>query len=235
MKNLNSIMAFIAIVVVVSTSACKRWGEEPGGGGGTGGGGNNPKKEFTEEGCFRDYKKLDGCNWVFETTKGEKYEVGTLADGLTIKKDVKATINFSYSPNSFSVCMVGAIIDIKAIKYNDTPVNNCKEIIKGKSPDKKQTVQILNAKIDGNKLLLNLGFSGCDFKTEPINLYLQETSLNTKPVKLLLKLGNLPEEQACNAYFTKSICFDLSSITQKGLTYSIMLNGYENTALVFEN
>jgi hypothetical protein len=69
----------------------------------------------------------------------------------------------------------------------------------------------MDAKIEGSKLILNIGFSGCNnrakdrFKlvAKPTN----ESNMLTYEVKLTDERVEL-----CQAYFTDDICFDISSM-----------------------
>jgi hypothetical protein len=321
MKNLNSLIALLALSMVLYSTSCKKWGQEPGGGNGGGGGTQTcnikgelfyPKcgvsaldnlwikaesgkiyqpcasdiinigaetyypgdvisfsvrnlkkeesckdelilcpantipadykvgltcinrisqKEISADGFFRDYKKLDGCNWVFECLNGQKLEIANIPSQFVIFNNKRAIIRYIPSNSSASTCMVGQIIDIRFIRYFDV-VGGCRPFILGKSPDKKQTVQILKAWADGSKLWLSLGYSGCDFKDEGITMYNEGTLYSSDPNLIYVKLGNLPEEQSCLAYFQKDICFDLATLIKEGEYFNLIIDGYKGIPIV---
>ena len=120
--------------------------------------------------------------------------------------------------------MVGQIIDIKFVRYYDV-TGGCRPFIKGKSNETKQTVKILKAWADKEKFWLSLGYGGCNFEDEGIILYNEGSSGN--PGMIRVKLGNLPEAQLCNAYFTKDICFDLGTVLKQGETLKLIVDGYD--------
>ncbi|OYU94661.1 MAG: hypothetical protein CFE21_15400 [Bacteroidetes bacterium B1(2017)] len=317
MKNLNSIVALLALVIVMYSTSCKKWGDEPGGGtgGGTGGGpqacnikgelfypmcgtsaldnfwikaengkiyqpcandvlniaaeiyregdqisfsvrnlksGESCKdelilcpantipadykvgltcisriasKELIADGYFRDYRKLDGCNWVFESLSGEKFEIAYIPKLYAIYANKRASIRYTLSSSGASICMVGSSIDIRAIRYYDV-VGGCRPFITGKSPETKKTVSILKAWTEGSKLWLSLGYGGCSFEDEAICMYNEGTIYSSDPNIIHIKLGNLPEAQLCNAYFTKDICFDLGMLVKAGEYHNLILDGY---------
>ena len=314
MKNLHSILALVALSIILLSTSCKKWGEEPGGG--TGG---SPKicsikgelfypdcgfsaldnlwikaengkiyqpcandiiniaaesysegdqisfsvrnlkagesckdelilcpantlppdykvgltcinkisaKEFIADGYFRDYRKLDGCNWVFECINGEKFEIASVPNIYTLFNNKRASIRYTLARCGSSICMVGQIIDIKFIRYYDV-TGDCRPFISGKSPETKKTVKILKAWTEGSKFWVSLGYGGCNFDDSGITMYNEGTINSSTPKTTRIKLGNLPEAQLCNAYFTKDICFDLGTILKQGETLKVILDGYD--------
>lgn len=188
-------------------------------------------KELSVDGYFRDYKKLDGCNWVFECLNGEKLEIGSVPNNYTIFNNKRAIIRYTPSKKGASICMVGQIIDIKFIRYYDV-TGGCRPFIKGKSNETKKTVKILKAWADKDKLWLSLGYGGCNFEDDGITIYNEGTINNSDPNTIRVKLGNLPEAQLCNAYFTKDICFDLGTVLKQGETLKLIVDGYDGLPIV---
>lgn len=71
-------------------------------------------------------------------------------------------------------------------------------------------INILGARISGNRLYLNVGFSGCDNNVERFSL-LAKGAEDPGVITYKLKLyDNSP--QMCQAYFTKEIGFDISPL-----------------------
>lgn len=223
MKTETSLTSLIALILVVVTFSCRKW-EEPGGGGG---GNTNPA--YSMNGMFKDYSKLDGCKWVFESKEGKKYEVGQWIANIEIKEGVAAEVRVR-NRSGASVCMVGQPIDVLSVTYGTTPGQvNCKLPVKIYSGENNQTVSVLNAAQNGNYLKIQLGYSGCNFDEKPINLYWDGNISKTNPASLTLKLINQPRPQNCLAYFTAETCFDLSPFKTFGSTLLITIEGYKDS------
>jgi hypothetical protein len=122
--------------------------------------------------------------------------------------------------------MVGQIIDIKFIRYYDV-TGGCRPFISGKSPETKKTVKILKAWTEGSKFWVSLGYGGCNFDDSGITMYNEGTINSSTPKTIRIKLGNLPEAQLCNAYFTKDICFDLGTVLKQGEALKVILDDYD--------
>ncbi|MDZ4669193.1 MAG: hypothetical protein SGJ00_15100 [bacterium] len=72
---------------------------------------------ISKQGVIKDYSKLDGCGFVFETEDGSKYEISEWNDVGPIMPNEPVEIFFAASNNSVSTCMVGQLISCRNVMY----------------------------------------------------------------------------------------------------------------------
>ncbi|GAB1449647.1 hypothetical protein MASR2M44_26760 [Bacteroidota bacterium] len=169
--------------------------------------------------------KLDGCGWVFHSDQGKTYEVLDWFAGVPLLEDEPLEVLIE-PVNVGSICMRGTPAVFLTAKYAKNGYA-CKASIKqAEIPKEKMTVHVLNARQENNNLVLMLGFSGCNFDPTPITLYTTDVNLASDPQVVQATLANMPEEQMCQAYFQKEVCFDLSNLKATSRYFNIILRGY---------
>jgi hypothetical protein len=102
-----------------------------------------------------------------------------------------------------------------------------KSLINRPSLDKEQTVSIENVWQEGNHLKLFVAFSGCNFDASPINLHWDGNLMKSNPAQVEFALGNMPPSQMCTAYFTDTLCVDISRLKTFGNHFSLQVKGYK--------
>lgn len=168
-------------------------------------------------GIVKDYTGLDGCGLIIES-KGEKFEPVSLPDGKSINNGDK--ISFSYTDfDGAGICMVGKMVNI-----------TCLEILESKKDQKcdafkysydLQSVQnppiALNSyNVKNGILTLNISFSGCSDNKDQV-LFISKAEMKSYPPQRACVISF--KAQACDAYLTADVCFDISE-----LKYETILN-----------
>lgn len=127
-------------------------------------------------------------------------------------------IRFSYIPvlTLAATCSGSIPVQVNCISRTSEPdPTTCTPLIIGYNdimPAPNGAIHVQEARIEGNCLKLKIGFSGCDANTGRIALLWDGKFHGPAPHVNLVLVDNQP--QACNAYFTKEVSFDLSMIKQ---------------------
>ena len=177
--------------------------------------GDNQQGDCNTLGTVKDYSHLDGCGLIIITDDGKKLNpVGThlmdldLNDGDRVKFDYRRSM-------AFTACMVGDAVYLNCIEKLDGPNNNpCKTLntYKGINPPGYQHASINNARLEGSKLYLDIAFSGCSDQNRDFQLYWDGSLTKSFPSQATLKFRDLARPEMCQAYFMKTICFDVSAL-----------------------
>lgn len=245
MKKTNFILSPILILAMLfslSFTSCKKgwWGYEEGNGnGGNNGGGNGTialKGTIISFSCGKsiygnDYwikldngKLIQPCEQSF---MGECFFYLNEGDRVEVKYS-KYTKN---DPYYNLMCKIANLdytkvtIDyIRKISENF----NCKSIqLNPKYDDiKNNGINVLGARIEGSKLYLKTGYSGCNNETKRFSLYakpLEGNGVITYEVKIADE-----EPQLCEAYFTNELCFDIALLKHNIDGFiKIKINGFD--------
>ena len=228
----------LAMILSLGFTSCKKgwWGYDEGdGNGGGNGGGNNTlvKGTVVFQNCglsiygkslwikTDDGQLLQPCEQSFlplvaiELNEGDRVEL----------KYHKYTGNIGgfeiYCKMAYFYFTRVTIDFINVIK----PKTDCSAVTFPTSYDKLDAASliILNAKIDNSKLILNIGFGGCDNTTERFKLVAKELptagAIPTFEVKLVDE-----KAQLCQAYFTKDVCFDLATLKNPVSSGVVLVN-----------
>ncbi len=94
---------------------------------------------------------------------------------------------------------------------------------------------VMKAWIEGDNLKLEVGYSGCNKHT--FDLYCDKNQVNPAiyPNQLVAKLADNNGEQFCQAYFTETLCFDISGLkTGKHGTVQIKLQNHDNVSVMYK-
>ena len=213
----------LALLFSLAFSSCKKpwWGNDESNGGGNGPTASNRTKAVVVKfGCGLsiyggdlwlrtfDGKFLQPCEQSFVTICPI-----ILHEGDTV--DVKYSRYTKQNPDFDIFCKIldfpytKVCIDFINVIYNPTGLPF---LVFDPSYDDKNSngINILGARIDGNKLYLKVGFSGCDDNVARYSL-LAKGAEDPGMITYKLKLyDNSP--QMCQAYFTKEIGFDISPL-----------------------
>lgn len=232
----------LTFLLSLGFTSCKKgwWGyEEEGKGGSKGGGGTNLEvmgtvyaqpcgvsiynqnywiqldNGTTIQPCYQSFQTL--C--PIELKQGDRVQV-KYHPFKGIYPDFETNCNIPYFP------FTKATIDAIQVIANQT--EGCKPIILTNNIDQyeKAWIQILEANFEGSKLKLKVGFSGCSSDIDRFKLYLQlgQTVNN----KLSIKAKIIEENpQLCQAYFTKTLCFDLANMQTNANQIQLLLEGFE--------
>ena len=221
-------MVILAMIFSLTLGSCKKgWFDEEnghGGGGGNGGGGNTPIKVtgmIEKVGCG---KSIYGENLWIRTDAGELLQpcaqsFMTLCPIALKEGDRVEVLYRKYTGNmqGFEIyCKVAYFPHTKVvvdfISVIEDKQKTCAPVLITPDYDKLETggVQVLSATITGSKLMLELGFSGCDNNTQSFQLVGKPTERNDMLTYDLKVINTKP--QMCAAYFTEKLCYDLSSL-----------------------
>jgi len=218
-------IVLLAMILSLSLSSCKKgwWGYEEGNGNGNGGGsGNNvsiaAKGTVVYQDCglsiygknlwikLDDGTLLQPCAQSFQTTCPVILNEGDRVD----LKYSKYTGNMG----SFEIYCKMAYFPFKRVTIDFITVlnnNNCKIIDFPSNYDKLNTanINIMSANIDGSKLSLKIGFSGCSNTAKQRFKLVAKPTVDSDLITYEVKLTD-EKEELCQAYFTDEICFDIS-------------------------
>jgi hypothetical protein len=234
-------MVILAMILSLTLGSCKKgwFDDENGPGGGNGGGGNGngggtPTKAMGTMVRFdcgnTIYENLwiktdagqliQPCEQSFMTTcpipleEGDRVEVG-------FRKYTGSIKGFELNCKIASFPFTRAVIDF--INVEKGKKSNGYVVI---APDYDQLetggVHVISAETEGNKLVLEVGFSGCDNNTKAFELVGKPEPNNDMPTFSLKMINRNP--QMCQAYFTERLFFDVS----------LLKNGYGKTRLKIE-
>lgn len=232
--NLSATLKVLVLMFGLSLTACDNPIFDPidpwKGGGGNGGGGKNPD---TITDCRVTGKMVrvpcgvsiyDGL-WI-QTSDGKLYQpcaqsFQTLCPILLEEGDV---VKFSYRNlkggsvcDSMITCMIAlpphqsVVIDCINRTATSTP-----SLLIDSSAQHDNSINVLNATVVGNTLKIKIGYSGCNVKSaDKFKLYWDGSLAKSNPAKAYLALVDL-EPQACMAYFTQELEYDISLLKMYG-------------------
>jgi hypothetical protein len=226
--NVSATLKVLVLMVVLSLSSCNNPFFDPSDWGKDGGQKPDPKTDCSINGKMvkipcgasiygalwiqtNDGKLLQPCDQSFKTLCPI-----VLAEGDQIK--------FSYheikggSPcDSLIMCMIAqpphksVVIDCLTNIGSPTPSLQIDPTAK-----QENNISVLEAKILGNILKLKVGYSGCNTKTnDTFKLYWDGSLAKSNPAKAYLTIVDT-EPQACQAYFTQDLEFDISLLKTYG-------------------
>jgi hypothetical protein len=235
MQKLNNLAAMFAISILVGFVSCKKLEE------GGKGGGYSKDCNLTGTLIKTDYSKSILNNLWIQGNNGEVYQAcandiinfaaESYAEGQKVVFGTRALKSNETCETIFVECPNGMIMPTQ--KVGLTCINKVsgkcgKSLINSPSLDKQQTVKIESVWQEGNHLKLFVGFGGCNFDPSPINLHWDGNLMKSNPAQIEFVLGNMPAPQMCNAYFTDTLCYDISSLKVYGKHYSLEVKGYKN-------
>lgn len=235
MQKLNNLAAMFAISILVGFVSCKKLEEGKGSGGGY-------SKDCNLSGTLikTDYSKSVLNNLWIQGNNGEVYQAcandiinfaaENYAEGQKVVFGTRALKSNETCESIFIECPNGMIMPTQ--KVGITCINKVsgkcsKSLINSPSLDKEQTVSIENVWQEGNNLKLFVAFSGCNFDASPINLHWDGNLKESMPMQIEFALGNMPAPQMCLAYFTDTLCYDISSLKAHGNQYILQVKGYK--------
>ncbi len=217
-------IVLLAMILSLSLSSCKKgwWGYDEENGNGNGGGGNgvsiSAKGTVVVQGCglsiygknlwikLDDGTLLQPCAQSFKTLCPIILHEGDRVD-LKYSKYKGEMKSFEIYCKIANFRFTRATIDFINVIGNV----NCPYVQMAPNYDELKTAMasIIDAKIVGSKLVLKVGFGGCNNKAKdrfklvakPTN----ESNMLTYEVKLIDE-----KEELCQAYFTDEICFDIA-------------------------
>ncbi len=216
-------IVLLAMILSLSLSSCKKgwWGYDEENGNGNGGGNNvsiAAKGTVVYQGCglsiygknlwikLDDGTLLQPCAQSFQTLCPIILHEGDRVD-LKYSKYTGNTQSFEIYCKIANFRFTRATIDFINV-LND---NNCKIIDFPSNYDNLNTANtnIMGAKIEGSKLTLNIGFSGCSNSAKERFKLVAKPTVDSDMMTYEVKLTD-EKEELCQAYFTDDICFDIS-------------------------
>lgn len=228
MKTVNKMhtaLKVLAVALVLAISACNPFGDdEPGGGGG--GGNKPPVKDCSLNGTMvrvmcgvslydNLWIRMDNgtfiqpCDQSFQTFQALDFKEGDRVQ-FSYRK-----INGPSACDQMVRCLAAvpqhtpAIID--CIRVTDPAEGDCGSLLTKPEPEGGH-VTVLNAAISGNMLKLKIGYSGCSqMPDSEFELTWNGALAKSLPPQAQLYINSIRTE-ACQAYFTKDLCFDISAI-----------------------
>lgn len=239
---LSKSFVILAMMLSLVFTSCKKgwWGDEDGPGkGGNNGGGNNAivKGTIIKFDCGASYY---GNNYWIRTDDGKLLQPCDQSFvtfcGIILKEGDR--VEFKYSKYIGSIkdyevfCKSNIVFSRVTIDFINVINTNssCLPVSISKDFDQLNIagVNIMNAKIENNKLVLNIGFSGCDNATKRFQLIAKELP-NAGPIPAFEVKMTDDNTQMCQAYFTMEICYDLTPLKNpvSSKVVSIHLVGYD--------
>lgn len=234
MQKLNNLAALLAVVFLVGFVSCKKVEE------GNKGGGYSKDCNFTGTLIKTDYSKSVLSNLWIQGTNGEVYQAcandvinfaaESYSEGQKVVFGTRALSANETCESIFIDCPTGMIMPTQ--KVGITCINKVsgkcsKSLIVRPSADTMQTVSIENVWQEGNNLKLFVAFSGCNFDASPINLHWDGVIRNSNPAGIEFALGNMPAPQMCLAYFTDTLCVDISPLKTYGNQFNLQIIEYK--------
>ncbi len=169
-------------------------------------------------GTLRDYTGLDGCNWIIVLEDSSKLEPVNLASfDLELRDGLKLQFSYHERTDLTSICMVGRMAEIDAIKTVTSA--NCDQSVLidedayENAPDDAFTLNAMS--ISGDCLSLNFTASGCDGSNWIVKLIDSDAIAESYPCQRYLRLS-LENNEVCDALPTVELSFDISSLQIEG-------------------
>jgi hypothetical protein len=238
MNKINNLAALFAVTFLLGFVSCQKLEED--------GKGRAYSKECNLTGTLIKtfYSKSALNNFWIQGNNGEVYQAcandiinftaENYTEGQKVLFGTRALKSTETCETIFVECPTGMIMPTQKIGLTciSKVSGKCgKSLINSASLDKEQTVSIENVWQEGNHLKLFVAFSGCNFDASPINLHWDGNLMKSNPAQIAFALGNMPVSQMCLAYFTDTLCYDISSLKVYGNQFSLKVNGYKNSPI----
>lgn len=119
------------------------------------------------------------------------------------------------------------------------PTTNCEAIMADEGPFDNITTssgtKVVKAWMEGDNLKLEIGYSGCDKHTFDMHWDKNQVNPAIYPSQTTLQLVDNNGEQMCQAYFTDTLCFNVSQLkTGKHGAVNIKLQGFDDVNVMYE-
>lgn len=117
---------------------------------------------------------------------------------------------------------------INAIEVIANQTENCMPIHITNNLDQFEEahVQIMDARLEGFKLKLKVGFSGCSNNVNRFKLMLQVGQITNNKTTIKAKIIE-ENPELCQAYFTNTFCYDLTKMQINTSEIQLLLKGFE--------
>jgi hypothetical protein len=238
----------LAMILSLGFTSCKKgwWGYDEGNGGGGNGGGNGNKT------LVQGTVYTLGCGLsIYGKGLWIKLDDGTLLQPcaqsfkptppIELKEGDRVELNYSgYKgnyPDFEPSCNMRPIaferVTIDFINVLGGKTNDCKPItLQNNYEEQEAAMGIIDAKVEGSKLKLNIGYSGCNADTKRFTA-IAELNLSNDIPTYAVKLIDSDSKTNCQAYFIDDICFDLETIRKPESSKKIRIIIY-GTNKIFE-
>ena len=173
-----------------------------------------------ETGTVVDYAGAGNCGIVIELDNGKRIQPLYYPDGFVFSNGQRVLVEYTELSNIVSSCDMGAAGDITYVEelscatYVDLYFNNYDSLAR-------DPVYIHEAFMDGNCLQIKLSYSGgCQEHTIDLaRMHPWTASSSTVPT---FEIRHNANDDLCEAYFTKELRYDLSSLKQEGKTEFVL-------------
>lgn len=162
------------------------------------------------------------CKYLIKLDNGSILEPYSIPASFQLRHGQRVKIGYDPSIKVASRCN-GQPAIITCIEEVQDPNMGCKPTIIGPAPANRSPFTILNATLSGSCLKLKVGFSGCSDKYRKFDLFWSGEFEPTGALRALVKLRDLAEEEACQAYFTREYSFDVSAINKLGAPTPVLI------------
>ncbi len=161
-----------------------------------------------------DNTGLDGCGLMIELEDGGALEVVKMPEGKALFAGDKISFDYVERTDMASICMAGKMVEVTCYEVvESSKKQNCKAFVYAWS-DSMQTAErsdfkLNNYRTEGTNLFLDISYSGCSIDRD-FNLIVSNAQMRSMPPQNTAILSF--EAQACEAYFTNTICFDMKEL-----------------------
>ncbi|WP_372932926.1 NigD1/NigD2 family lipoprotein [Mariniphaga sediminis] len=188
-----------------------------------------------ETGIVMDYAGSEHCSFIIELDNGEQIQPFHYPDEFTFTQGQRVLIRYVKLPNIIPTCDQGVACDILHVEEIDCGAPLTDLYSHNSDSLANDPVYLQEAFIDGNCLNLKLSFSGgCREHTVDLARIhsLEENSEDT----VELEIRHNANDDPCEAFLTKTLSFDLTSLKNDGITrFYLMANlGDETYKKLFE-
>ena len=182
---------------------------------------------FQETGVVVDYAGTDHCSFIIELDNGEKIQPLHFPDEFEFVQGQRVLVDYVKLPNVIPTCDKGIACDILNVEelkcgspLTDLYAHNYDSLAN-------DPVQLHEVAVDGDCLYLKLSFSGgCrDHEIELAWIHLAQND-NEIPQ---LEIRHDAKSDMCDAWLTQEVQFDLTQLTEEGITQfqlkALLING----------
>jgi hypothetical protein len=178
---------------------------------------NNDEEIVLEEvGVVLDYAGASNCSYIIELENGARIQPLYYPDGFTFSQGQRVHVQYVELLNVVPSCDRGNpaeiifIEELNCAPYIDLNLNNIDSLAS-------DPIYIHEAFVDGNCLQIKLSYSG-GCKQHTIDLARLPASESDNPNIPTFEIRHNANGDMCEAYFTKELRFDLTTMKLEGKT-----------------
>lgn len=171
------------------------------------------------------------CEWVLKLENGDIIVPVNVPEGFVFRDKQAVIMSYRQVQTLQAICIPGIPAQITCIRELDKPmpVDPCVPVKISNGPwthPAEQIIDIQSMKLNGSCLEIQVGYSGCSIERN-FNLYWNGQSSNS--VNLTLK--DMSPPQMCEAYFIRTLKFDIAAIRMNmgPLPITVTVNNFDGS------